>query len=324
MLNKISIIVPVYNVEKYLPQCLESIINQTYKDLEIILINDGSTDSCLQICDEYALRDNRIQVIHQQNGGLSEARNTGLKIATGDFIGFVDSDDLISVDFYEKLLAAAINSNAEIVECNYVKFSSEDDLRLVSNTCNIKNELFNTEKALESLMNQNLKQVVWNKIYRKEILSSLQFPTGFINEDEFWTYKVIGNAKNVLKIADIVYFYRQQEKSIMGKLYNVKRLDGLVALQERVDYMKTNFPVLENAAIKIFCTASLWHYQQLNKYLEIDSEHIYKKNIINNVKVFNKFSILKHWKLKEVFWFQFFVTTPNFCVKFRNRINVGT
>ena len=123
----ISIIIPVYNVEKYLSECIESVINQTYKNLEIILVNDGSTDSCPQICEEYAAKDNRIKVIHKKNGGLSDARNIGLKQATGALISFVDSDDLLSLDFCQRLLDALIESDADIVECDFVKFEEETE-----------------------------------------------------------------------------------------------------------------------------------------------------------------------------------------------------
>lgn len=323
MRNKISVIIPIYRVEDFLPQCLDSVINQTHQNLEIILVDDGSPDSCPLICDDYAGKDDRIKVIHQHNGGLSAARNTGKNAATGDFIAFVDSDDLVSVDFCEKLLTAAIKNNAEIVECNYLKFKTEKEINAVPNNSNTESQIYDTQNALRLLMQEHLKQVVWNKLYRIGVLKNIQFPEGSINEDEFWTYKVFGNSNIIIKIPDVLYFYRQQEESIMGRSYHIKRLDGLEALEERIGYMKMNFPELENLAIKVFCTASLWHYQKINQYHEIDSEKIFRKKIVRRVKKYDKLSFFIRWKPKEVFWYQFFVTSPNFCTKLRNYIKVG-
>lgn len=323
LVNKISVIVPVYNVEKYLAECLESIVNQTYKNLEIILVNDGSTDSCAQVCNEYALKDHRIKVINQKNGGLSAARNTGLQIVTGDFISFIDSDDLIAADFYQKLLQISIENKADIVECDFSKFETPAEIERTVMPFRESFELFKTEKALELLMREYLKQVVWNKIYRKEIIQDFQFPVGKINEDEYWTYKVLGNSKKIAKIPDVLYFYRQQGSSIMGREYSVKRLDGLNALEERIKYMKINYPNLENLAIKIFSFGSIWHYQQINKKPQIDPKGIFRKKILNSVKKYNNSPMFKRWKATEVFWYQFFIIAPNFCVKFRNFIRVG-
>lgn len=314
---KISIIIPIYNVEKYLPQCLNSIINQTYQNLEIILVNDGATDSCPKICDEYALKDERIKVIHKPNGGLSEARNAGLKIATGDFISFVDSDDLLSVDFYQKLLQNLIDNKADIVECGFHKFDTDVDLTKVNVSANVTVALFETEMALELLMKEYLKQMVWNKLYRKEVVLDFKFPVNKVNEDEFWTYKVFGNSKKIVKISEVLYFYRQQEASIMGKKYSLKRLDGLQGLEERISYMKRNFPKLENLAVKYFCFGSMYHYQMINKHSEIDLQKKNRKNILCKVKQYNQVSVLKDWKLKEIIWCQLFIWSPKNYIKLR-------
>ena len=322
-MNIITIIIPIYNVEQYLPQCLKSVINQTYQNLEIILVDDGSTDACPQICEEFALKDNRIKLIHKKNGGLSDARNAGLKRATGDFISFIDSDDFVAVDFCEKLLKALLENTADVAECDFLAFDNDQDLEKFSTDTKEKIEVFETEAAVELLMKEYFKQTVWNKLYRREVLGHFEFPVGKINEDEFWTYKVFGNAKKIVKIPDVLYFYRQQEGSIMAQQYSIKRLDGLTALQERIDYMKENFPNLENLAIKIFSFGSLWHYQKIDKHSKIDQEMVYRKKIVACVKAYNKRSIFKPWKIKEVFWYQFFITAPNLCAKFRNFISVG-
>lgn len=317
-MNKLSIIIPIYNVEKYLPQCLDSVINQTYKNLEIILINDGSSDSCPKICEEYAAKDYRIKVIHKKNGGLSDARNEGLKIASGSFISFLDSDDFLSVDFYKILVRTLIEYDADIVECGFRKFERDLDFVKEIETGKENIELFETEIALKLLMTEYFKQIVWNKIYRKEIVADLQFPVNKINEDEFWTYKVFGNAKKIVKIPNELYFYRQQSDSIMGTKYSLKRLDGLQAMEERINFMRKDFPTLVNLAIEVFCFGSFFHYQKICEHQEIDPQKIYRKKIIKSVKKYNEFSIYKDWDWKAIFWYKLFLFNPKSYIKFRN------
>lgn len=317
-MDKISVIVPIYNVEDFLPYCLGSVINQTYQNLEIILINDGSTDSSPKICDEYALNDSRIEVIHQENGGLSNARNAGLAIATGDIISFVDSDDFLSLDFYKILLQTLIENNADVVECGFCKFKSDPKVEMTLQSSEKNKELFEAVNALELLMKEYFKQIVWNKIYRKEVVAGLLFPTNKINEDEFWTYKVFGNAKRIIKISDILYFYRQQENSIMGKEYSIKRLDGLQALEERIFYMREYFPKLENLAIQVFCFACIAHYQKICENEEIDTQKIIRKEIKLKVNKFCRFNIYRNWGWKAVFWLYLFILSPKLSMKFRS------
>lgn len=318
---KISIIIPVFNVEQYLRQCLKSIISQTYDNLQIILINDGATDSSPQICNEYAASDSRIIVIHKTNGGLSDARNAGLKVASGDIISFVDSDDLLSQNFYSRMIQALSGSNADIVECNYIKFQEEAELAEIESRFGQPAKLFDTGSALISLMNEELKQVVWNKIYKADVLSNLEFPVNKINEDEYWTYKVFGNAGKILKIPDTLYFYRQQEGSIMGKPYSLRRLDGLQALEERVQYMKENYPNLVNLAVKKLCFAITFHYQMLTINQKIDPEMIFRKKLKDDLNLYNKFSIISTWHWKEIIWFQLFKWSPAHYMKLRNVID---
>ena len=150
MNSLISVIVPIYNVEKYLDRCVESIINQTYKNLEIILVDDGSPDNCTQMCDDYAKKDSRIRVVHKENGGLSDARNAGMEVATGEYVSFIDSDDYISLDFYETLFQTMIDNDSDIVECSVVKFYENGKFDEYSDDQMIKN--FNTVDGLEGLI----------------------------------------------------------------------------------------------------------------------------------------------------------------------------
>ena len=185
----ISVIVPIYNVEDYLDRCVDSIINQTYKNLEIILVDDGSPDNCPKMCDDYAKIDNRIKVVHKENGGLSDARNAGMKVATGEYVSFIDSDDYVSLDFYETLLQTMIDNDSDIVECGVVKFYENGKFDEYSDDQMIKN--FNTVDGLEGLINENsFHQYVWNKLYKSSIALDIPYEVSKLNEDEFWTYQI--------------------------------------------------------------------------------------------------------------------------------------
>ncbi len=236
----ISVIVPIYNVEKYLTKCIESIINQTYKNLEIILVDDGSPDNCPIICDEYAKKDSRIKVIHKKNGGLSDARNYGMSLATGEYISFIDSDDYIDENMYEQMVTALIDNNADIVSC-----AINDVYNDKIETKNIKQELYNTELAIKDLLLEiNLTQTVWNKLYKKEIIEGITFEKYKINEDDFWTYQIIANSKRIITINKPFYYYIHRESSIMGQGYSEKNLDGLEARYKQYEFIKKNYPNL--------------------------------------------------------------------------------
>lgn len=318
MNQTVSIIIPIYNVEKYLSACLDSIIGQTYKELEIILVNDGSTDNCPQVCEEYTAKDKRIKVIHKENGGLSDARNAGFEIATGEFISFVDSDDLISPDFCEKLINALLSNDADIAECGFLKFENPEDIKQFKNSESQKSEVMDTETALRCLMEISEAAVVWNKIYRKEVIDNLRFPVRKINEDEYWTYKVFGNTRKIIKIPDTMYYYRQQQGSIMGQNYSLKRLDGLQAFEERIIYMKNHFPNLENTAVRMYCFGGMHHYHQICIHPETDPKKVYRKKLRKLVKSYNKLSVLKNWYWKYIVWYQLFLWSPKSYMKLRD------
>lgn len=218
----ISVIVPVYKVEKYLERCIDSILNQTYHNLQIILIDDGSPDDCGRICDEYAKRDARIEVIHKSNGGQAAARNDGLAIAKGDYVGFVDSDDYIEPNMYEEMLYKIQENQADICVCSrYVE--SE----------NGKMDSYVSKKARETLMDniQALKHIiafsdfdmaVWDKLYKADILSELRFPAGKINEDYYFITEAFERSKKIVYIPIPFYHYIQRigsttRNSVMDK-----------------------------------------------------------------------------------------------------------
>lgn len=242
----ISIIVPIYKVEDYLRRCVDSFLAQTYRDFELILVDDGSPDSCGKICDEYAVQDARVKVIHKENGGLSDARNAGMNIAKGEYIAFVDSDDWVSPYYLEKLLDGLLCIDADICECNVLSTAGEVIDVSVDTT---HPQSFSSQDAMLQLIYDGVfHQHVWNKLYRREVIKDIFFPKGKINEDEFWTYQVFGNTSRVSKINDVLYYYFQRPGSIMRTGYNLKRLDGLEAKYQRQTYIQQRFPELASAA----------------------------------------------------------------------------
>ena len=218
----ISIIVPVYKVEKYLEKCLNSIINQTYKNIEIILIDDGSPDNCGKICDEYAKKDNRIIVIHKKNGGLSDARNKGLKKATGDYIMYVDSDDYIKKDSCEELIKVVKKTSADIICYNFNTIDEEGN-KLTKNisfsTGNTKKvtELSYSESLIDNIYRKNIRYEAGSKLYKKSIIEKHTFPVGMLAEDFAVFYKYLKEAKKIVHFDYQIYNYLQRTDSIMGQ-----------------------------------------------------------------------------------------------------------
>ena len=225
----ISFIVPVYNVASFLHICVDSIINQTYRHLEIILVDDGSTDKSGIICDMLAEKDDRISVVHQTNGGLSDARNTGLDLAKGDFICFVDSDDVIH-DRYAEILLSNIGT-ADMIFCDYVEIESSDNVIFCKESNGqqmIVKRTFTSSQALSNIDNLVLKNspvvvVAWNKLYRKKIWEKIRFPKGKIHEDEFVIHHVIAACKTLAFISEKLYYYRQHPNSIMQQTAKSRR-----------------------------------------------------------------------------------------------------
>ena len=229
----ISVIVPVYNVESYLEKCIESIQNQSYKSLEIILVNDGSTDSSGDICDKYAACDKRIRVIHQKNGGISSARNTGLEVANGDYIAFVDSDDYIELKMYEDLLNILKEYNLDIIECG----SFKDKNGMITGGCNdVQIEIYEKDDALRLAMHDGFTSV-WNKLYKRDIVINIRFPEGRKFEDSAISYLYVANANRVGHINRSYYYYRLNLNSITQTSFDPKsRWDFVLGYEERLRY----------------------------------------------------------------------------------------
>ncbi len=319
----ISIIVPIYKVENYISRCVDSIINQTYENLEIILVDDGSPDNCPKICDDYASKDDRIRVVHKINGGLSDARNAGIQVATGGYISFIDSDDYVSLDFIETLYNTITSENSDVVECSVVKFY--DDHHFEAYNDDFKIASFDTVSSLSALISENpFHQHVWNKLYKAELVIDIPYSVGKLNEDEFWTYQIFGKAKKVTKINKTMYYYFQRENSIMGNSYNLRRLDALEGKYNRQKYIEKNFPEIEQKAKIDFFASCIFACQSSMKFLNISDKKIAKKRIKKYIAEYklSKYDILS-LEGKNKIWFYFANKFFLLCCKVRSVIGVG-
>lgn len=248
----ISVIVPIYNVERYLKICIDSIVNQTYSNLEIILVDDGSPDKCPEICDEYAERDNRIKVIHQENGGLSAARNSGIDVAHGDFLTFIDSDDLVANNYVELLYNGLIKFDADISIATFCTFTKEDELKIswkaLSFAEKTKEECFRQYGSLKAEFSMPFISAC-NKLYKKDLFVSIRFPIAKLYEDAFTTYKLLDKAKKIVFTSTHLYFYRLNPQSILGQSFREKHLEMVDAFRCGMDYF---YQKGENAIAEMF------------------------------------------------------------------------
>ena len=237
----ISVIIPIYNVEQYLEKCLDSVISQTYQTLEIILVDDGSTDRSPQICDEYAKLDKRIHVIHQKNKGLSGARNTGIRQAKGDYVTYLDSDDYIHPEAYQTMYDNLIKEGADISLASFTDvYDSDHEYEALDNECTT----YSGHEAAGNFYHDSslylLSVLAWNKLIKRELLSDFSFPEGKIHEDEYTSYKLLYSAKSVVYSKAVLYYYRQRKDSIMGQGFNIRRLELLDALEEAIKFYQEN------------------------------------------------------------------------------------
>lgn len=284
MVPLISFIVPIYNVERYLQKCVDSILAQSYSNIEVVLVDDGSTDESVAICDSYANRDKRVQVIHKENGGASSARNEGLSFAHGSYIAFIDSDDYVSPSMAEKLLDAISKTDSDLAMCN---FAYTDELG------NITEAFSDDTKAGEYITEELLRKVaagwtfgilVWNKLFKKELFDGgLLFLEGRIAEDEMIAHRLLARVRKAVIIPDVLCFYRQRTGSVTNSAFNEKNLDSLEALIDRVEFfISINEEELAYIAsvTAMKNLADLWSFRNKSKEIKAVLES-YKTRIRN-------------------------------------------
>lgn len=280
MNKEISIIVPIYKVERQLQRCIDSILNQSFSNFELILVDDGSPDNCGKICDEYEKKDNRIKVIHKENGGLSDARNVGLDIAKGKYIAFVDSDDIIHSRMIEILFECINKSDSDIAQCKFKKFKNLGEVKNDLDNYNGTFEEYDNKTAIIDMIDNNKINVnSWNKLYKRELFETLRFPKGKIHEDEFLTYKLLYNSRKIAYIDEELYYYYQNDNGIMNGSNILKRLDRIEALEERSKFFLENgdndLYNKSNSAL-FFALNKLYFIFKRNEQLKKDKENIKK------------------------------------------------
>lgn len=286
----ISIIVPVYNVEKYLEKCVNSIVNQTYKNLEIILVDDGATDSSGKLCDELAKIDNRIKVYHKENGGLSDARNYGVEKSTGEYIGFVDSDDYIDAEMYEKLYEAIKKENVDVAECNLkIIYPDREELFIEQNYYNVctKQEYLEEYLKIEKIFGSACVRLI-----KSDVVKKLKFPVGKLYEDTYYAYDLIEKVDSYVIMNNPYYNYLMRENSITNAKFNPRIFNLIEIVEEFHNIVYENYPGLEEAAD---CRRMYAYFSVLNSILleENYRDNEYYSEILSYFKR-NYISLLKN------------------------------
>lgn len=276
----ISVIIPVYNVKSYLKKCVDSVINQTYKDLEIILVDDGSTDGSSEICDQYKTIDSRIKVIHKKNGGLSDARNCGIDISKGEYITFLDSDDWVDENIYKILYDALKKYDVNISICKLKQVCSEDEKLDVSKDNIIIYSSLELSKKLY-YNNNTIIQIVGacNKLYKKNVFKNKRFPYGKFYEDGFLIPILLNEAKNVAYIDKELLYYRQREGSITHKKFSEKTLECIEVYEYLINYYKNNRLIELIDGPKKFLVENILMCYYLAKKSHLEN----KKDIMDNL-----------------------------------------
>lgn len=300
---RVSVIVPIYNAEEYLERCVDSILNQTVKELECILIDDGSTDNSAGICDQYAEKDSRVKVVHKVNSGQSDSCNIGIDISSGEYIAFVDSDDYLNESMYEKLISLAESENTDIAMCTFERvYSSEfENNDVASNTTKLlsKNDIFNMWHTVEA-------NVKWNKVFKRSIFDDIRLPSGKSIDDEPIKPFVFAKADKVAYTDEKLYYYRQRQNSIMRSDFNLKKMHKLDAIYVNIKWFDENSEEeMKQKEEKYYCDYFFDYYKQAYKiytegekcakqYLKAYKKQFQKlyKNFLNNKEFSLKYKLI--------------------------------
>lgn len=303
--KKITVIIPVYKVEKYLDKCVESVVSQTYKNLEIILVDDGSPDKCPTICDEWAKKDSRIKVIHKQNGGLSDARNVGIEQSSGDYIMFLDSDDYLDKTICEKLLNLNLKNATDFAFAFPKLIYENKEEPKVEVEKEIKTDVVKGFDVVKSLLNPVSPYMVtaWAKLYKKEIFKRVRFELNRLHEDEFILHKIFEQSKSFAYTTEELYYYLQREGTITKTRKDKSYIDTFDAFTDRLNYLK-NFPELEQESVKWAIKKIRYTYLNMNK--KVVSKEVQKKYLDAYKRYYKK---LNKKTLKDIA----FYICPNLC-----------
>ncbi len=305
----ISVIVPVYNVEKYLDRCVESIVNQTYKNLEIILVDDGSPDNCPKMCDEWAKKDNRIKVVHKQNGGAASTRNAGLDVFTGEYVFFVDSDDTIVDNAIEYLLSIIYDNSCDMAVGRYVKVTDnvEESVAFTDNV-NIYSETEYWQKYYEYYYSGKDEYAITMiipccKLINRKVFNDLRFDEGKFYEDEFIIHSLVSKCSRIAFVDSKLYMYYQYQTSIMHRKGVKNSLDAVEALERRLDYfIEKNMPCIDEAVLHYL--SALKNLMNA-KYKPFTSKNIITQYRLGYKKYINYCNLSKKQRLVCTFMYYF-------------------
>ncbi len=281
--EKITVIVPVYKVENYLEKCVKSILRQTYKNLEVILIDDGSPDSCGAICDRFAASDRRVRCIHKKNEGVAAARNTGLDAATGDYISFVDSDDWISKDAYKTLMDGLNKYGADCAVGGCVTVVEKNGaLRAKKNPPDRPVKCMTAKKAVKNLLLDG--SAIWNRLFKAEVFKEIRFPTGRVNDDEVVALHAYAKCKKIVFLNTDTYFYRIRQNSITTSGFSLRNVDCYYNSVDNLSFVKDEFPsLIEEAEFKRI-KAMLYAYVNLARLKDDKKAAKIRKSIKKDIK----------------------------------------
>ena len=289
----ISIVIPVYNVKKYLSKCIDSVISQTYSNIEIILVDDGSNDGCSEMCDKYKKNDNRVIVIHKENGGLSDARNVGIKIARGEYITFIDSDDFIEKNYIEYLYSLINENNSDLAICEY-KYITEKNQILNKFDDNGCVNVFSRKEALIELCNEKMfSNSAWGKLYLTKCFCDIEYPKGKLFEDIPTTYKLFAKCNSIVFGKKALYNYLYRNDAISKQKFSLNRLDSITFVEEMTNYINEQYPDSISICKKRKFVEYVYVYKSLCLDKDFDrriSRKIYKKMINVNDGIFSLLS----------------------------------
>lgn len=272
-MDLVSIIVPVYNVKPYLERCINSLIKQSYKNLEIILVDDGATDGCRELCDELLHRDDRIKVIHQENQGLSAARNTGIEAAGGEYICFVDSDDYVNPEYVRYMYDMCVENGADIGICGHWITEEDDYFKKIDFARPI--EVYSRDEIFDRFYTDMHGSIViaWNKLYKRTCIGNIRYDVGVINEDEGTTFKFLYNADKIAFGREVGYYYYSRPDSITGLAYSKRNLDILKAYENRLIFYKEHGEEkLYDRECQFYLSEILNQYRKVRQFLHGDQQ----------------------------------------------------
>jgi len=295
----ISVIVPIYNVSEYVEKCIQSLISQTHRNLEIILVDDGSTDDSGAICDQYADRNQRICVYHKKNGGLSDARNYGIERANGSFFAFVDGDDWVHPQMYELLYKFLKKENADVVTCGFERKNPSFAEKSVEMK-DICYKVLTREQALADIETPLV--VAWNKLYKKEIFDVCRYPAGRLHEDEFVIHEIFWQCNKVVTLETPLYFYTDRETSIIARLTEKRINDALTALENRVRFASEHqWTEVMTAVLERYCDYTIDRYNDVKRQKDGLDEGIGTMLWNSERKLLNEFQTIPVQKKYKLF-----------------------